>query len=116
MSRTTAIASDTRCVAPPLRAVYADAARILRDPLAERALEACRRAGIEVVVIGPEELAQELGLGTWIGPDQDVEQGVAAHMETRGLAPEQILRVTDGSFYEAVITEIMLRRGGRTTP
>jgi hypothetical protein len=104
------MAFDTRCVAPALRAVYCDAARILGDPLGERALEACHRAGIEVVVLGPEELAQELGLDTFIGPDQDIEQGIEAHMEARGLSAEQCLRVTGGSFYEAVVGEIMRRR------
>ena len=97
-------------MAPALRAVYCDAARILGDPLGERALEACHRAGIEVVVLGPEELAQELGLDTFIGPEQDTEQGIAAHMEARGLSPDQCLLVADGSFYETVIGEIMRRR------
>ena len=105
------MAFDTRCVATPLRAVYADAARILGDPLAERALEACRRAGIEVVVLGPEELAQELGLEVFIDPGQDEDAAIAAHMDTRGLAPEQTMRVADGEFYEAVVGEIMRRRG-----
>ncbi len=97
-------------MAPPLRAVYADASRILRDPLAERALEACHRAGIEVVVLGPRELAQELGLETWIGPDQDEREAIAAHMETHGLSAEQCLLVRDGEFYENVIGEIMRRK------
>ena len=110
MSRTTAMASDTRCVDTPLRAVYADAGRILRDPLAERALEACRRAGIEVVVVGPQELAQEVGLDVFIDPSQDENAAIVAHMDARGLVPEQCLRVTDGSFYEAVVSEIMRRR------
>jgi hypothetical protein len=61
-------------------------------------------------VLGPEELAQELGLHTFIGPDQDTEQGIEAHMEARGLSAEQCLRVTGGSFYEAVVGEIMRRR------
>jgi hypothetical protein len=104
------MAFDTRCVAPRLRAVYCDAARILGDPLGERALEACHRAGIEVVVLGPEELAQELGLEVFIGPDQDTSQAIAAHMDTLGLTPDQCLLVTDGSFYETVIGEIMRRR------
>ena len=104
------MAFDTRCVATPLRCVYADAARILRDPLAERALEACRRAGIEVVVIGPRELAEELGLDVFIDPSQDEAEAVAAHMDARGLAPDQTMRVTDGAFYEAVVGEIMRRR------
>lgn len=97
-------------MAPRLRAVYCDAARILGDPLAERALEACHRAGIEVVVLGPEELAQELGLGVFIGPDQDAGQGIAAHMDSLGLTPDQCLLVSDGSFYETVIEEMMRRR------
>jgi hypothetical protein len=105
------MASDTRCVAPRLRAVYCDPARILGDPLGERALEACDRAGIEVVVLGPEELAQELGLEVFIGPGQDTGQAIAAHMDARGLSPDQCLLVSDGSFYETVIEEIMRRRG-----
>jgi hypothetical protein len=104
------MAFDTRCVAPRLRAVYCDAARILGDPLGERALEACARAGIEVVVLGPEELAQELGLDVFIGLDQDTERAIEAHMEARGLTPDQCLLVADGSFYETVIGEIMRRR------
>lgn len=95
----------------PLRCVYADAARILRDPLGARALEACERAGIEVVVLGPRELAEELDLESFIGPDQDERKAIAAHMEARGLSPDQCLRVTEGSFYEAVIGDIMRRRG-----
>jgi hypothetical protein len=101
---------DTRCVAPRLRAVYCDAARILGDPLGERALEACHRAGIEVVVLGPEELAQELGLEVFIGPDQDVDQAIAAHMDSAGLSPDQCLLVADGSFYETLIEEMMRRK------
>jgi hypothetical protein len=104
------MASDTRCVAPRLRAVYCDTARILGDPLGERALEACHRAGIEVVVLGPEEQAQELGLGTFIGRDQDTERAIEAHMDARGLSPDQCLLVSGGSFYETVIGEIMRRR------
>ena len=97
-------------MAPRLRAVYSDAARILGDPLGERALEACDRAGIEVVVLGPAEHAQELGLEVFIGPDQDVDEGIAAHMDAHGLSADQCLLVTDGSFYETVIGEIMRRR------
>ncbi len=111
MSRTTAIPFDTRCVVPPLRCVYSDAARILRDPLGARALEACLRADIEVVVLGPRELAEELGLDAWIGPDQDEREAIAAHMDSRGLSPEDCLLVRDGAFYETVIGEIMRRRG-----
>lgn len=95
---------------PAIRAVYCDAARILGDPLGERALEACHRAGIEVVVLGPAELAQELGLEVFIGPDQDLEEAIAAHIDAHGLSPDQCLLVTDGSFYETVIGEIMRRR------
>ena len=98
-------------MAPPLRCVYAEASRILRDPLGARALEACHRADIEVVVLGPRELAEELGLETFIGPDQDEREAIAAHMESRGLSPDDCLRVGDGGFYEAVIGEIMRRRG-----
>jgi len=104
------MAFDTRCVAPRLRAVYCDAARILGDPLAERALEACHRAGIEVVVLGPEALAQELDLDVFIGPEQDTERAIEAHMDAHGLSSEHCLRVTEGSFYEAVVGEIMRRR------
>ncbi len=98
-------------MAPPLRAVYADASRILRDPLGARALEACHRADIEVVVLGPRELAGELGLETWIGPEQDEQEGIAAHMDSRDLTAEDCLLVRDGGFYETVIGEIMRRRG-----
>ena len=79
---------------PPLRCVYAEADRILRDPLGARALEACERAGIEVVVLGPRELAEELGLDVVIGPDQDEREAIAAHMESRGLAPADCIRST----------------------
>ena len=97
-------------MAPRLRAVYCDAARIPGDPLGERALEACNRAGIEVVVLGPQELAEELGLDVFIGPDQDTDRAIEAHMDARGLSPDQCLLVSDGSFYETVIEEIMRRR------
>jgi hypothetical protein len=97
-------------VSTPLRCVYADAGRILRDPLGARALEACERAGIEVVPLGPQALAQELSLDAWIDDEQDESAAIEAHMETRGLTREQCLRVTDGSFYDAVIGEIMRRR------
>jgi hypothetical protein len=90
--------------------VYADANRILRDPLAPRALEACHRADIEVVVLGPEELAEELGLETWIGPDQDEREAIAAHMGSRDVSADECLLVRDGGFYETVIGEIMRRR------
>jgi hypothetical protein len=118
MSRTTAIPSHTRCVPIPLRCVYADVDRVLRDELGARALEACRRADVEVVVIGTEAVAQELGLRSWIdgeglvldGERQDADDPVAAHMRARGYTTEETIRVDEGSFYEAVITELMTRR------
>ena len=106
---------------PPLRCVYADAARILRDPLGARALEACLRADIEVVVLGPRELAEELGLDAWIGPDQDEREAIAAHMDSRGLSPEDCLLVRDGDVLRRGdrrdhAPPRLIRPGGRTRP
>jgi hypothetical protein len=121
MSRTTAIAFDTRCVAVPLRCVYCDIDRVLRDGLRDLALEACRRADVEVVALaagGREAEAAFLGITSWIDDDGLVFRGerqpgddpVAAHMAARGVAPEECLQISEGSFYEAVIGDIMRRR------
>ena len=64
-------------------------------------IETCRKFAL---------VREELGLETFIGPDQDEREGIAAHMETRGLSAEQCLLVRDGGFYETVIEEIMRRR------
>jgi len=118
-----------------LRCVYCDLGAVLRDPLGGRALEACHRAEVEVVLLMGDEradVARELGARDWIhdgGLVLDGEplgtgpgEGIAAHMQARGLVPEACLAVgapdapagmpvRDAGFYEAVITELMERRG-----
>ena len=115
-----------------LRCVYCDLDAVLRDPLGGRALEACHRAEVEVVLLMGEEradLARELGARAWIHDgglvldgETELGEGIAAHMRARGLVPEACLAVgaldapagmpvRDAGFYEAVITELMERRG-----
>jgi hypothetical protein len=121
MSRTTAMAFDTRCVAVPLRCVYCDIDRVLRDDLRDRALEACHRADVEVVALragGREAEAAFLGITSWAddsglvlkGERHETGDPVAVHMRARGFAPEECVLISEGSFYETVITELMTRR------
>ena len=116
-----------------LRCVYAELDDVLRDPLGGRALEACDRAEVEVVLVMAQEradLARELGARAWIHDGglvldgEPVEHGadaIAAHMRARALVPEACLAVgpldppagtpvREAGFYEAVITELMERR------
>jgi hypothetical protein len=107
-----------------LRCVYADLDGILLGPdgsflhdaegrftlLGARALEACQRAGAELVVWSARDrdevdpVARLLGLGAWIagdvlGLDGDEEpvagvaEAVAIHMRARGCAPAEAIAV-----------------------
>jgi hypothetical protein len=109
-------------VAAPLRCVYCDIDRVLRDDLRDRALEACRRADVEVVSLcaeGREAEVAWLGLTSWAddggvvirGERHETDDPVDYHMRARGYAPEECIRVESGSFYEAVVGDIMRRRG-----
>jgi hypothetical protein len=78
------------------------------DRLAERALEACARAGVEVVVFGDEAepVARELDLRAWIEDaaltldgeqfdDPDPATAVARHLRARACEPAAALGVGD---------------------
>ena len=115
-----------------LRCVYAELDGVLGDPLGGRALEACHRAEVEVVLLMGEEradLARELGARAWVhdgglvldGEPRGGGEPIASHMQARGLVPEACLAVgaldappgmpvREAGFYEAVITEMMERR------
>ena len=88
-----------------LRCAYVDAG-LTGDRLAARALEACERAGVEVVVFGadPEPIARELGLRAWIEDaalvldgeafeDPDPATAVARHLRARACEPADALGV-----------------------
>jgi hypothetical protein len=80
------------------------------DRLAERALEACERAGVEVVVFGadPEPVARELDLRAWIEDaaltldgetfpdDPGPAAAVARHLRARACEPADALGVGEG--------------------
>lgn len=75
--------------------------------LGARALEACERAGVEVVVHSPGDdagVAGLLGLRAWIAGDTlmldgeelaagDLAEGIARHLRARACAPEDALSV-----------------------
>jgi hypothetical protein len=109
-------------MAAPLRLVLCDTAAVDADTaLSARALEACARAGVEIVMepaldpeavlaewtaTGPETIAVGATLAAapvsavWVGPDD---------LEVRG---ENVRVAEDGDelLYEAVITELAERR------
>ena len=47
---------------------------------------------------------------TWIGPDQDEREAIAAHMESRGLSAEQCLLVRDGEWCPAAMKRQRITR------
>jgi hypothetical protein len=119
-----------------LRCVYVDLDRTLRGAggsilhdadgaftlLGARALEACARADVELVVYSdgdPAEAARLLGLGAWIAGDVLVLDGeeivtagladaVAQHMRARGCAPEEALAVGGERGLESVVGTLWL--------
>lgn len=88
-----------------LRCVYAELGTgWAEDALGARALEACRRAGVELVLLGDEEAAERLGLRAWIADGALVLDGeelpaaapaaaVARHRRARACAREDAIAV-----------------------
>jgi hypothetical protein len=119
-----------------LRCAYVDLDRTLRGAggsilhdadgaftlLGARALEACSRAGVELVVYAdedPAEAARLLGLRTWIAGDRLVLDGdaiatagladaVEQHMRARGWAREETLAIGGERGLEAVVGTLWL--------
>jgi hypothetical protein len=109
----------------PLRLVLCDSAAVDTDTaLSARALEACERAGVEVVVEPGLDVDVVLAEWTATGPET-IAVGAPLHaapvsavwvspldLEVRG-ANVRVAENPDELLYEAVITELAERRGGR---
>src|SRR5829696_8254207 len=95
MSRTTAITDHTSAV---LRCAYVELS-LFGDGLGARALEACRRADVEVVPVGGEHGATPAWIdarGTLHLDGEEIEAdgttaAIERHMRARVLAPEETL-------------------------
>lgn len=97
-----------------LRCVYVDF-ELLRasDRRVERALEACRRAGVLVVPVGErvEGFADCVRADGFVIEGEEHAGGIEEHGRARVLVPEECLRVEAGAdLYDAVVTRLVERR------
>jgi hypothetical protein len=105
----------------PLRCVLYDADAVDTDsPLAERALEACRRAGVEVVLVPGldadatlRELAVDAAASIAVGAslrDAPVSAVWVGPLDLDVRGPNVRVAESDEVLYDAVITELAERR------